>query len=120
MDAFYRLWEARDAIDVAMAVLRHAGAIIIDLRGKGGGAPDTVAYLASHFIGPPSQPLFKIVPRRGEVNAYPVMKTTPNTADAVRPSVRQQSGDAGSCRLAPLGVSNEVVAITKRPVAGRR
>ena len=41
-----------EALDNAMRFLRDGDAVIIDLRGNGGGSPDAVQYLASHFLEP--------------------------------------------------------------------
>ena len=41
-----------EAHDVAMRFLRDGDAAIIDLRENGGGSPDAVQYLASHFVEP--------------------------------------------------------------------
>ncbi len=38
------------ALDNAMRFLRDGDAVIIDLRGNGGGSPDAVQYLISHFL----------------------------------------------------------------------
>ena len=45
-----------EAIDTAMRFLRDGEAAIIDLRGNGGGSPDAVRYLVSHFV-PANRPL---------------------------------------------------------------
>lgn len=37
-------------IEAAMTLLKHTEAIILDLRKNGGGDPETVAYLMSHFF----------------------------------------------------------------------
>jgi hypothetical protein len=63
---FERLAQARDAISAAMRMLRHADALIVDLRGNGGGSPDTVASVASYFFDAPGVALFEIVLRSGE------------------------------------------------------
>jgi hypothetical protein len=39
-------------IDKSMAKLASAKALIIDIRRNGGGSPDAVAYLVSHFVDP--------------------------------------------------------------------
>jgi hypothetical protein len=45
---------ANVAIDAAFAYLRNTDALVIDLRGNGGGSPDTVAYYMSYLSeGPP-------------------------------------------------------------------
>jgi C-terminal processing protease CtpA/Prc len=63
---FDRLVQARDAISAAMRMLRHADALIVDLRANGGGSPDTVAFVASYFFEAPGVALFDVVPRSGE------------------------------------------------------
>jgi hypothetical protein len=40
---------ANPAIDAAFAFLRNTDALVIDLRGNGGGSPDTVAYYMSYL-----------------------------------------------------------------------
>ena len=44
--------ETGAAYDAAMRFLRDGDAVIIDLRGNGGGAPEAVQYLTSHFLPP--------------------------------------------------------------------
>lgn len=44
--------ESQAAIDAALAFLRGGDAIIIDIRGNGGGSPDAVRRLASYFVPP--------------------------------------------------------------------
>lgn len=61
--AFYRPNEAREAIASAMATLRHADALILDLRENGGGSTETVALLASYFYEALGLPLFEVFPR---------------------------------------------------------
>jgi hypothetical protein len=39
-----------EALDNAMRFLRDGDAVIIDLRGNGGGSPQAVQYLVSHFL----------------------------------------------------------------------
>ena len=48
--------EAFEVIDAAMAFLRHADAMIIDLRRTIGGEPRVSDYLASYFFGPTPVP----------------------------------------------------------------
>lgn len=45
-------WEAgsREALERAVAFLQDADALIIDLRGNGGGSPEAVQFLISHFM----------------------------------------------------------------------
>lgn len=42
--------ESRAAIDNAMSFLRGGDAIVIDIRGNGGGSPEAVARLTSYFV----------------------------------------------------------------------
>jgi hypothetical protein len=43
----------RPALDPALAALEGSRALIIDIRRNGGGSPDGVAYLVSHFLASP-------------------------------------------------------------------
>ena len=70
LTAFYRPDEARDAIAAAMGMLRHADALILDVRSNGGGSPATAALVASYFFTKRRMPLFEIVPRSGEKRIY--------------------------------------------------
>lgn len=63
LTAFNRPPEAREAIASAMATLRHADALILDLRDNGGGSSGTVALMASYFFEAPGLPLFEVAPR---------------------------------------------------------
>jgi hypothetical protein len=70
LTAFYRPEEARDAIAAAFETLRHADALIIDMRSNGGGSPGTVALVISYLFDAPGLPLFEVVPRSGEGDQY--------------------------------------------------
>jgi C-terminal processing protease CtpA/Prc len=70
LTAFFRPDEAREAISAAMRLLRHADALILDVRDHGGGSPDTAALFASYFFDERRMPLFEIVPRSGEKRVY--------------------------------------------------
>ena len=59
---FFRPEEAGDAIATAMHALKHADALILDLRTNGGGSPHTVGLLASYLLEP-GVPLYDIVHR---------------------------------------------------------
>lgn len=52
--AFVDAEPAKRAIGNAMDLFQHTGGLIIDLRQNGGGMPETVALLASYFLGPDS------------------------------------------------------------------
>ena len=84
--AFYRPEEARDTICAAMRTLRHADALILDLRWNGGGSPGTVALLASYLLDEPGLPLFSVVPRSGrDARVYATDVPAPPERDAARP-----------------------------------
>lgn len=52
-DAFYWRGEpSRAAIDTAMRFLAGGAAVVIDMRFNGGGSPEAVNYLTSHFVEP--------------------------------------------------------------------
>jgi C-terminal processing protease CtpA/Prc len=95
---FWRLNEARDAVDAAMKVLARADALIIDMRANSGGSPDTVALLASYLLDGPPAPLFEISPRSGDPVRYSSSTVSPR--DGHRPlyvltSTRSFSGGEG-------------------------
>jgi hypothetical protein len=48
--------ESAAALETAMRFLAGGDAVIIDIRRNGGGSPDAVQYLVSHFL-PPGRPL---------------------------------------------------------------
>jgi C-terminal processing protease CtpA/Prc len=86
VNGFYRLDEARAAVDAALAFVRDADALVIDLRANGGGAPDTVAYIASYLLPRGTAPLFEIVPRLGKVQSYRVQTVTGGAWPEGRPA----------------------------------
>jgi len=85
LTALYRPEEARDVIAHAMALLRHADALILDLRGNAGGSPDTAALVAGYFLEADGVPLFEIVPRSGATRRYATEATPLPYRDAKRP-----------------------------------
>jgi hypothetical protein len=86
MTHFYRPEEARDGIAAAMSLLRHADALILDMRDNGGGSPGTVAFLASYLFDQAAMPLFEIVPRSGTSgHGYATDDTLPPGHDGTRP-----------------------------------
>ena len=85
LSSFFRLYEARDAIAAAMQLLQHADALILDLRGNGGGSPDTVAFLVTHFFAEPGLALFDIVPRTGTSQSYATATDASIARNASRP-----------------------------------
>jgi C-terminal processing protease CtpA/Prc len=70
LTSFYRPEEASNAIAAAMHLLRHADALIVDLRDHTGGSPDTTVLFASYHFEKKSLPMFRIVDRAGDSRAY--------------------------------------------------
>ena len=58
---------ARETAAAAMSFLASADAIIVDLRQNGGGAPEMVQLLCSHFFGPEPVHLNSLYWREGDV-----------------------------------------------------
>lgn len=86
LSTFYRPEEARDALATAMHALRHADALIIDMRRNGGGSPGTIAILISYLLDAPGIPLFDVVHRAPEpVDHYSTEATPPADRDSRRP-----------------------------------
>jgi C-terminal processing protease CtpA/Prc len=82
---FLRPAEHRDALEDAMRALQPADALILDMRGNGGGSPDTVALLASYLIDPPGALLFDIIHRDQSRDAYRTSAVTASLVNARRP-----------------------------------
>jgi retinol-binding protein 3 len=83
--SFYRPNEAGSAIGAAMEVVRNADALILDLRGNGGGSPDTVTLVASHCFDQAGLKLFDIVDRAGSSRAYATLAPAPPARNGHRP-----------------------------------
>jgi hypothetical protein len=60
---FYDPVFAAVGFDAAMTLVERTDTLIIDLRGTGGGSPQSVALLMSYFFSPEPRLLFSIVPR---------------------------------------------------------
>lgn len=99
LTAFYRPDEARDALAAAMAALRHADALILDLRDNGGGSSGTVALVASYFFEAPGLPLFEVVPRPpAKISWFATEAAPPRDRNEQRPMyvlVSQNTWSAG-------------------------
>jgi hypothetical protein len=85
LTSFYRPEAARDTLSAAMHTLQNAESLILDMRGNGGGSPETASLLASYFFLAPELPLFKIVDRSGDVRLYSTEKTLPLERNETRP-----------------------------------
>ncbi|WP_417491717.1 S41 family peptidase [Maricaulis sp.] len=85
LTGFAPLEPAEPTARAALAYLAHTDALIIDLRENGGGSPDMVQYLLSHFLPAGSEVLYNtFLPRAGE----PVeMRTLPAHPAGHRPDV---------------------------------
>ena len=57
LSSFVPLDLSRATAEAAMRFLAHSDAVIIDLRGNYGGAPETVGYIMSHFYAPEAPPI---------------------------------------------------------------
>jgi hypothetical protein len=68
--------KSAEAYDVAMRFLSGGDAIIIDLRHNGGGSPDAVRYLASHFLEP-NRPLVTFYMGASQVDRYSTLPELP-------------------------------------------
>ena len=97
LTAFYRPSETREALASAMAILRHADALIVDLRHNGGGSSQTLALFASYFFDTQDLELFQVVLRPP---AKPLKFLTETAAlpdrNAQRPMYILTSGDTWS------------------------
>lgn len=56
LSSFVPLDLSRATAEAAMRFLAHSDAVIIDLRGNYGGAPETVGFIMSHFYAPDAPP----------------------------------------------------------------
>jgi C-terminal processing protease CtpA/Prc len=95
---FWRLDEARQAVDAAMQLLSRADAMVVDMRNNSGGSPDTVAHLASYLVDGPPTTLFEITPRSGTPATYSSEALSPRLGNLplyVLTSVRTFSGGEG-------------------------
>ena len=64
---------ARQAADAALALVRGADAVILDLRTNGGGAPSMVGYLVSAFVEPKADVFNTFYSRAGTQSERPAM-----------------------------------------------
>ena len=84
LTAFWRAEEAGDIIASAMRLLRHADALIIDMRQNSGGSLETVALTAGYLFDQGRLPLFDVVPRSGDPVAYAIPAQAPTERDERR------------------------------------
>jgi len=86
LSSFMRPEEAREPMATAMGFLRHADALIVDMRANGGGSPGTVALFISYLLDAPDLPLFDILHRTPlPPDHYATELTPPADRDAKRP-----------------------------------
>lgn len=98
LDGFADFGLARDTAAAAMRVLAGVDALIVDLRGNGGGSPDTVQFLCSYFFGERTH-LNSLVIRRPEgeiVNEYWTLDELPGPRLVDVPLYVLTSGNTGS------------------------
>lgn len=72
---------ARRAADTALARVRDADAVILDLRGNGGGAPSMVGYLVSAFVEPDADVYNTFHSREGTETERPAIAYSPAMTD---------------------------------------
>jgi retinol-binding protein 3 len=86
LSSFLRPEEAREPMATAMRFLRHADALIVDMRANSGGSPGTVALFISYLLDAPDLPLFDILHRSPlPPDHYATEMTQPADRDAKRP-----------------------------------
>ncbi len=73
---------ARRAADAALAAMRDAKTVILDLRGNGGGAPSMVGYLVSAFVKPGSNVYNTFHSRQGTQSERPAVEYANPNLDA--------------------------------------
>lgn len=65
LGGFADMPEAKPTLDAAMALVSPTDALILDLRGNGGGDSDTVAYLLGYFFAHPTEVTGAVVRKDG-------------------------------------------------------
>lgn len=87
--------ESAAAYDDAMRFLRGGDAVIIDLRRNGGGSPDAVQYLVSHFMEP-DRPLVTFHMGASQVDRLSTLKSLPAGRMVGKPLYVLTSGNTAS------------------------
>jgi len=125
--------ESAAALDIAMRFLAGGEAVIVDLRRNGGGSPEAVQYLVSHFL-PAERPLVTFYMNgRPEAEALSTLAELPAgrmvgkplyvlTSNGTASAAEEFAGHVGGYRIGELvgettagaGFRNELV-----PVAGQ-
>jgi hypothetical protein len=93
IDFDQRDWPAWRAADAALTLLSRTDAIIIDLRGNGGGDPSMVGYLVSAFVAPDANVYNEFRFGQGRMSERPQI---PSTAGLAAPVYILVSGRTGS------------------------
>ncbi|HYD38434.1 MAG TPA: S41 family peptidase [Allosphingosinicella sp.] len=87
--------ESAEAYDTAMRFLRGGDAAIIDLRNNGGGSPEAVQYLASHFMEP-NRPLMTFHMGASQIDRTATLPTLPAGRMVGKPLYVLTSGHTAS------------------------
>jgi tetratricopeptide (TPR) repeat protein len=98
LNAFADFGAARETAAAAMRLLAGVDALIVDVRGNGGGSPETVQFLCSYFFGERTH-LNSLVIRRPEgdlVNEYWTLDELPGPRLVDVPLYVLTSGRTGS------------------------
>lgn len=87
--------ESAEAYDRAMAFLQDGDAAIIDLRRNGGGSPEAVQYMISHFLAP-NRPLVTFYMGKDGVNRLSSLAKLPGGRMVGKPLYVLTSGNSAS------------------------
>jgi hypothetical protein len=87
--------KSAEAYDTAMRFLKDADAVIIDLRQNGGGSPEAVQYLISHFVEP-EKPLVTFYMGRDKVDKVASLVSLPAGRMTGKPLYVLTSGRSAS------------------------
>jgi len=97
--------KTKEIYDNAMRVLKGGDAIIIDMRKNGGGSPDAVQYMISHFL-PPNTPIVTFYMRGEKGDTWKSLPSLPAGSLAGKPLYVLTSGMSASAAEEFIGHVN--------------